>query len=83
VRMKLNHHFGSKKHMIARPAEMRRPSSVEEIVEDFKNPVPFAVSNPIKGIQKETRVVHLLDEQGEEVLFRTLRLCSRIIFGWA
>jgi hypothetical protein len=71
VRMKLGHLFGSKKHVIDPPAEMRRPSVVQEIsVEDFKNPVPLTVSDAVKGIQKETRAVLFLDEQvrGEDLV---------------
>ena len=32
-------------------------------MEDFKNPVPLIVSDRLKGVQKETRVLLLLDDQ--------------------
>ena len=71
VRMKLDRLFGSKKIRAEPPAETRRPSAVQEIsVEDFKNPIPLTVSNAVKGVQKETRVVLFLDEQarGEDLV---------------
>ena len=49
----------------------RLPPRVQEIsVEDFKNPIPLTVSDAVKGIQKETRVVLFLDEQarGEDLV---------------
>ena len=48
-----------------------RQSSLQEIsVEDFKNPVTLTVSDAVKGVQKETRVLLFLDEQvrGEDVV---------------
>ena len=72
VRMKLDRLFGSKKRGIDAPAEKRTPPSVvQEIsVEDFKNPIPLTVSDAVKGIQKETRVLLFLDEQvrGEDLV---------------
>jgi len=68
VKMKLS---GPKKLAIDSPAETRRQSSSQEIsVEDFKNPVPLTVSDAVKGVQKETRVLLFLDEQlrGEDVV---------------
>jgi hypothetical protein len=71
VRMKLDHLLGSKKHVIHNPAEVRRPSAAQEIsVEDFKNPIPLTVSDAVRGIQKETRVLLFVDEQvrGEDLV---------------
>jgi len=69
--MKLGRLSGSKKHVIDPPSKKRRPSVAQEIsVEDFKNPIPLTVSDSLKGIQKETRVVLFLDEQarGEDLV---------------
>jgi hypothetical protein len=61
VKMKLS---GSKKRAIDSPAETLRQSSLQEIsVEDFKNPVPVTVSDVVKGVHNETRVLLFLDEQ--------------------
>ena len=71
ARMKPNQLFGSKKHVMDSPAEVRRPSVAQEIsVEDFKNPIPLTVSDAVKGIQKETRVRLFLDEKtrGEDLV---------------
>jgi hypothetical protein len=68
VKMKLS---GPKKHAIDSPVEMGRQFSLQEIsVEDFKNPVPLTVSDAVKGVEKETRVLLFLDEQerGEDVV---------------
>ena len=71
VRMKLDSLFGTKKRVIDVPTEKRLPATVQEIsVEDFKNPIPLTVSEAVKGVQKETRVVLFLDEQvrGEDLV---------------
>jgi hypothetical protein len=71
VRMKLDSLFGTKKRVIDAPTEKRLPTAVQEIsVEDFKNPIPLTVSDALKGVQKETRVVLFLDEQarGEDLV---------------
>jgi hypothetical protein len=68
VKMKLS---GPKKSAIRPPVETRREPSLQEIsVEDFKNPVTLTVSDAVNGVQKETRVLLLLDEQvrGEDVV---------------
>jgi len=68
VKMKLS---GPKKSAIDSPAETGRQSSLQEIsVEDFKNPVTLTVSDAVKDVQKETRVLLFLDEQarGEDVV---------------
>ena len=68
VRMKLS---GSKKSAIDSPAETGRQSLLHEIsVDDFKNPVTLTVSDAVKDVQKETRVLLFLDEQvrGEDVV---------------
>jgi hypothetical protein len=69
VQVRLGLLFKSKKHGVESPARTTPPPIMQEIsVEDFKNPVPLTVSDAVKGIQKETRVVLFLDEQarGEE-----------------
>jgi len=51
--------------------EKRLPPAVQEIsVEDFKNPISLIISDALKGIQKETRVVLFLDDQvrGEDLV---------------
>jgi hypothetical protein len=64
VRMKLDQLFRSKKRAIESPAKTTPLSIIQEIsVEDFKNPIPLTVSDAVKGIQKETRVMLFLDEQ--------------------
>jgi hypothetical protein len=71
VRMKLDRLFGSKKHGVESPAKTTPPSVMQEIsVEDFKNPIPLSVSDALKGIQKEARVLLFLDEQirGEDLV---------------
>ena len=71
VRMKLDRLFGSKKRGVESPAKTTPPPVMQEIsVEDFKNPIPLTVSDAVKGIQKETRVVLFLDEQarGEDLV---------------
>jgi len=61
VRMKL--WFNSEKTMIDPPAETNQPPAAQEIsVEDFKNPIPLTISDAVKDIQKETRVVLFLDD---------------------
>jgi hypothetical protein len=61
VKMKLS---GPKKSAIDSPAETGRQSSLQEIsVEDFKNPIPLTISDAVKGLQNETRVLLFLDEQ--------------------
>jgi hypothetical protein len=68
VKMKLS---GSKKSTIDSPAETGRQSSLQEIsVDDFKNPVTLTMSDAVKGVQRETRVLLFLDEQvrGEDVV---------------
>jgi hypothetical protein len=69
VRMKLR--FDSKKPTIDPPAETSRPSAAQEIsVEDFKNPIPLTISDAVKDIQKETRVLLFLDDnlRGEDLV---------------
>ena len=59
------------KHGVELSARTAPPSVMQEIaVEDFKNPIPLTVSDTVKGIQKETRVVLFLDEQarGEDLV---------------
>ena len=71
VRMKLDSLFGSKKRGVELPAKTTQTSVKQEIsVDDFKNPIPLIVSDAVKGIQKETRVMLLLDEQvrGEDLV---------------
>jgi hypothetical protein len=71
VRMELDSLFSKKKSVIDAPTEKRPPSAVQEIsVEDFKNPIPLTISDAVKGIQKETRVLLFLDEQvrGEDLV---------------
>jgi hypothetical protein len=71
VRMKLDRRFGSKKHGVESPAKTTPSPVMQEIsVEDFKNPIPLIVSDTLKGIQKETRVMLFLDEQarGEDLV---------------
>jgi hypothetical protein len=71
VRIELDSLFGTRKSVIDAPAEKRLPPAVQEIsVEDFKNPIPLTVSDAVKGVQKETRVVLFLDEQarGEDLV---------------
>ena len=71
LRLKLHQLLGSKNHVIDPPAERGQPFTVQEIsVEDFKNPIPLIVSDSVKGIQKETRVILFLDEQarGEDLV---------------
>jgi hypothetical protein len=64
VRMNLNQLLGLKKRVIDPPAEIRPPFAVQEIlVEDFKNLIPLTVSDAVKGVQKETRVVLCLDNE--------------------
>ena len=61
LRMKLS---GPKKRAFNDLAKAGRQSSLQEIsVEDFKNPIPLTVSDAVKGVQKETRVLLFLDEQ--------------------
>jgi len=63
--------LGSKRHEIDPPGEAGLQSGLQVIsVEDFKNPVPLTVSDAVKNIQKETRVLLFLDEQarGEDVV---------------
>ena len=70
VRMKLDRLFGSKKHGVESSAKTTPPSVMQEIsVEDFKNPIPLSVSDALKGIQKDTRVLLFLDGQvrGEDL----------------
>ena len=71
ARMELDSLFGTKKRVIDVPTEKRLPPTVQEIsVEDFKNPIPLTVSDAVKGVQKETRVMLFLDEQarGEDLV---------------
>ena len=71
VWMKLDWLFGSKKRGVKSPAKTTPPSVKQEIsVDDFKNPIPLTVSDAVKGIQKETRVMLFLDEQarGEDLV---------------
>ena len=71
ARVKLDWLFESKKHGVELSARTAPPSVMQEIaVEDFKNPIPLTVSDTVKGIQKETRVVLFLDEQarGEDLV---------------
>ena len=71
VRMELDSLLHTKKRVIDAPTEKRLPPTVQEIsVEDFKNPIPLTVSNAVKGVQKETRVVLFLEEQarGEDLV---------------
>jgi len=71
VRMKLDSLFGTKRRVIDVPTEKRLLPAVQEIsVEDFKHPIPLTVSDAVKGIQKETRVLLFLDEQarGEDLV---------------
>ena len=71
ARMKLNRLIGPKKHGVESPAKTTPPSVKQEIsVEDFKNPIPLTVSNAVKGIQKEARVLLFLDElaRGEDLV---------------
>jgi len=71
ARMKLDRLIGPKKHGVESPAKTMPPPIMQEIsVEDFKNPIPLTVSDAVKGIQKETRVVLFLDEQarGEDLI---------------
>ena len=68
VRLKLS---GPKKRAIDSPVETARQSSSQVIsVEDFKNPIPLTVSDTVKGVEKEMRVLLFLDEQvrGEDVV---------------
>jgi len=68
VKMKLS---GPKKSAIRSPVEREKQSSLQEIsVEDFKNPVTLTVSDAVKDVQNETRVLLFLDEQvrGEDVV---------------
>jgi hypothetical protein len=69
VRMKVR--FNSEKTMIDPPAETSQPPAAQEIsVEDFKNPIPLTISDAVKDIQKETRVVLFLDDnlRGEDLV---------------
>ena len=71
LRTELDSLFRTKKRVIDAPAEKRLPPAVQEIsVEDFKNPIPLTVSDAVKGVQKETRVLLFLDEQarGEDLV---------------
>ena len=68
VKMKLS---GPKKRATDSPAEKGLQSLLQEIsVDDFKNPVTLTVSDAVKGLQKETRILLFLDEQvrGEDVV---------------
>jgi len=68
VRMKL---LGPKKRAIDSPVETALQSSSQVIsVEDFKNPIPLTVSEAVKGVEKEMRVLLFLDEEvrGEDVV---------------
>jgi hypothetical protein len=68
LRMKLS---GPEKRAFDDLAKAGRQSSLQEIsVEDFKNPVSLTVSDAVKGVQKETRVLLFLDDQlrGEDVV---------------
>jgi hypothetical protein len=62
VSMKLR--LKSKKRTIDPAAETSQRSLAQEIsVEDFKNPIPLTVSDAVKGVRVEARVVLFLDEQ--------------------
>ena len=68
VRLKLS---GPKKRPIDSPVETARQSSSQVIsVEDFKNPIPLTVSEAVRGVEKEMRVLLFLDEQvrGEDTI---------------
>ena len=57
--------------MIDPPAETSQPLAAQEIsVEDFKNPISLTISDAVKDIQKETRVVLFLDDnlRGEDLV---------------
>lgn len=71
VKAKLNQLSKGEKKVANPPAKRRPPTDAQEIsVEDFKNPIPLTISDAVKGIQKETRVVLFLDEEarGEELV---------------
>ena len=68
VRMKLS---APKKRAIDSPVETALQSSSQVIsVEDFKNPIPLTVSEAVRGVEKEMRVLLFLDEQvrGEDTI---------------
>jgi hypothetical protein len=62
VRMKLG--FESKKPRFDPTAGASQSCVAQEIsVEDFKNPIPLTITDAVKDVQKETRVVLILDDQ--------------------
>ena len=70
VKDKLNHLSRSKKVVDPRAGKGRQLALQEISVEDFKNPIPLTVSDGVKGVQKETRVLLFLDEEarGEDLV---------------
>jgi len=53
------------------PPEALRPAATQEIaVEDFKNAVPFVISDRVDGVQGETRALLLVDDKlrGEDLV---------------
>ena len=56
--------LGSKKPEKDPASESEQPPIVQEmVVEDFKNPVPLVVADRLNRVQKEGRVLLLLDDQ--------------------
>lgn len=58
---------GRKKLVSDFPSQAKRPPVTQEItVEDFKNAVPFVISDRVDGVQWETRVLLLVDDKLRE-----------------
>ncbi|HUH99843.1 MAG TPA: hypothetical protein VLY65_02260 [Nitrososphaerales archaeon] len=56
--------FGRKKLESDSPPEARRPTVAQGItVEDFKNPVPFVISDRVDRVEGETRALLLVDDK--------------------
>jgi hypothetical protein len=64
LRANLRRLLGSKRPEKDPVSESRQPTIVQEmVVDDFKNPVPLVVADRLNHVQKESRVLLLLDDQ--------------------
>jgi hypothetical protein len=48
------------------PESEQSPAMEEIMVDDFKNPVPFVISDTVDGVQSETRALLLVDDKLRE-----------------
>jgi len=67
VRRSLRGLDGRRKLESDSPAKAKQPPATQEIVvEDFKNPIPFVISDRVDGVQGETRALLLVDDKLRE-----------------